>query len=382
MCQKNMADVEEKIEYLFYKGYTYEEIVGLLSVEYGTQISLSTLKRKLKDMNLSRKNVTFDINFVRQVIEELLDGPNCCVGYRSVWHCLKLRGIIVPRLVIQQLMQEIDPEGVQARKAHRLQRRQYHSPGPNSVWHADGYDKLKPYGFPIHGCIDGFSRKVIWLYVTRSNNYPDNIAAYYLDSVKELGGCPRKLNTDLGTENGTMAGIHCFFMNNEDSHQYVASPKNQRIEAWWSFLRKNWSNWWINFFKDLIEREILNTSDPIQRECIWFCFSNLIQASLNEVKESWNTHYIRKSRHDTICGRPNAIYSLPEAHGGVGGLIVDVPDNELEYAIEHLVEKEDENEYHDYFKYVADTLNLNVPSHWREALQLYQNLISVAVNGL
>ena len=23
------------------------------------------------------------------------------------------------------------------------------------MWHIDGYDKLKPYGFPIHGCIDG-----------------------------------------------------------------------------------------------------------------------------------------------------------------------------------------------------------------------------------
>jgi hypothetical protein len=44
------------------------------------------------------------------------------------WHTLKLRGIIVPRLVVQQLMQEIDPEGVQARKAHRLCRRQYHIP--------------------------------------------------------------------------------------------------------------------------------------------------------------------------------------------------------------------------------------------------------------
>lgn len=27
--------------------------------------------------------------------------------------------------------------------------------GPDFVWHLDGYDKLKPYGFAIHGCIDG-----------------------------------------------------------------------------------------------------------------------------------------------------------------------------------------------------------------------------------
>lgn len=26
---------------------------------------------------------------------------------------------------------------------------------PNFLWHIDGYDELKPYGFAIHGCIDG-----------------------------------------------------------------------------------------------------------------------------------------------------------------------------------------------------------------------------------
>lgn len=44
-------------------------------------------------------------------------------------------------------------------------RRCYYSEGPSYVWHLDGYDKLKPYGFPIHGCIDGFSRKILWLEV-------------------------------------------------------------------------------------------------------------------------------------------------------------------------------------------------------------------------
>ena len=27
--------------------------------------------------------------------------------------------------------------------------------GPNFLGHIDGYDKLKAYGFAIHGCIDG-----------------------------------------------------------------------------------------------------------------------------------------------------------------------------------------------------------------------------------
>ena len=37
--------------------------------------------------------------------------------------------------------------------------------GPNNTWHPAGNDKLKPYGFPIHGCMDGFSRKVARLKV-------------------------------------------------------------------------------------------------------------------------------------------------------------------------------------------------------------------------
>lgn len=43
-----------------------------------------------------------------------------------------------------------------------------------------------------------------------SHSLPDNIAAYYLDAVREHGGCPLELYTDLGTENGIMAGIHSF----------------------------------------------------------------------------------------------------------------------------------------------------------------------------
>lgn len=58
-----------------------------------------------------------------------------------------------------EFMRVIDPDGVERRKQRRLLRRQYAAPGPNFVWHIDGYDKLKPFGFAIHGAIDGFSRR-------------------------------------------------------------------------------------------------------------------------------------------------------------------------------------------------------------------------------
>ena len=75
-----------------------------------------------------------------------------------------------------------------------------------------GYDKLEPYGFPIHGAIDGFSRGILWLEVTRSNNDPRVVAAH-LKQVKELGGCPLLLVTDCGSENGVAASMQCMFRN-------------------------------------------------------------------------------------------------------------------------------------------------------------------------
>ena len=59
-----MADDEEEIEYLFCKVYTLEGIVGLQSVDYGIKMNLSTSKRKLENMNLSRKNLNYDIKIV------------------------------------------------------------------------------------------------------------------------------------------------------------------------------------------------------------------------------------------------------------------------------------------------------------------------------
>ena len=98
---------------------------------------------------------------MREEVRAILDGPGCIPGYRHVWHTLRLRGYQVPRIVVQLLVRELDPKGCEMRRQHKLKRRVYRNPRPNAVWHADGYDKLKPYGFAIHGCIDGWSRKLL-----------------------------------------------------------------------------------------------------------------------------------------------------------------------------------------------------------------------------
>lgn len=103
---------------------------------------------------------------------------------------LNLRyNISISRERLRQMMCLLDPEGVQMRKKRRLRRRVYSSKGPNFCWHmdVDGNDKILPYGFAIHGCIDGFSRKVLWLEVCTTNKDSSVIAGYYLKAVKKYG---------------------------------------------------------------------------------------------------------------------------------------------------------------------------------------------------
>ena len=42
-------------------------------------------------------------------------------------------------------------------------RRVYNVEGPHHVWHHDGHYKLIRYGLITHGCVDGYSRAIIYL---------------------------------------------------------------------------------------------------------------------------------------------------------------------------------------------------------------------------
>lgn len=113
----------------------------------------------------------------------------------------------VSKEFVQNALRIMDPEGVQRHARHRLQRRQYHAKGPNFIWHLDGYDKLKPYGFCIHGCIDRYSRQIMWLEVGHTYNHPGVVASYFIDCVQNVGGTACVIRGDMGTENMRIAAI-------------------------------------------------------------------------------------------------------------------------------------------------------------------------------
>ena len=68
-------------------------------------------------------------------------------------------------------------------------------------------------------------------------------------------------------------------------------------------------------FNDMIAQNRVDQSSTLDMECLWFCFSGLLQDTLDNIKEQWNTHYIRGSRHDTIKGRPDSLYLISNCMG-------------------------------------------------------------------
>ena len=214
-------DIEEIIDYYFNRGTQYESILLFLKNYHDTEMSLSTLKRHLRKKRLKRKAKGPVSAAVRRIIELEIQNSSGIKRYRSIWHKLRISyGISVKRDDVMHIVKEIDPVQSENRKARKLKRRIYCSLGPNAVWHADGYDKLKRYGFPIHGCVDGFSRRVLWLKVCRSNTDPIIPAHFYISAVEGDQVCPNVLITDCGTENGIMASWQSFFHNDVNAHKY------------------------------------------------------------------------------------------------------------------------------------------------------------------
>ena len=46
-------------------------------------------------------------------------------------------------------------------------------------------------------------------------------------------------------------------------------------------------------------------------KCAHFCFGQVLQNSLDSLREQWNSHYIRKSVSSEVQGRPDYNFLLP-----------------------------------------------------------------------
>lgn len=312
-------DAKSIIEGYFRKGFTNTEILLLLQESHNIRMSLRSLERTLSKNHLwRRKNKTDDLE-VACFLQQQLQTSGRQHGYRWMHQKCWMAGIITDRETVRLLLTLMDSDGVSLRASNRLRRRVYCSRGPNYIWHIDGYDKLKPYGICISGCIDGFSRKMIWLEAYKTNSNPRIIARYFIDAINKINGCPQRLRLDNGTENTHVVQMQkCLrHSSNESGTDCVTlgpSTGNQRIERWWATLRSECVQFWMDHF-DQLEADGHFADSFLDKSLIQFCFQNVIQGELNETVTAWNDHRIRPSHNPrSPNGRPTVMYAVPDLY--------------------------------------------------------------------
>ncbi|XP_051170486.1 uncharacterized protein LOC127287539 [Leptopilina boulardi] len=316
-----------KIEKYFAKGYSLQMILHLLRTNWNINISRRTFSRILNMLNLKRKNINESpyAELVTAILLEL-EGSGFNLGYRAMWKRLKkVYNLTAKQETIRILLGGIDPDGVEGRRRYRLKRRVYSAPGPNHIWHADNHDKLKRFGFPIYGCIDGFSKKVIWLRVSRTNNNPNVIGSYYLTAIEKHGFLPTLVRADNGTEATLMEDMHMALRYHHDDEcagikSFIRgkSTRNQRIESYWRQFRQHMGEFYMQLFKTMEEENLFRADSPLHIECLRYCFGKLIQDDMELTRKEWNEHRIRKQNNrDVAGGIPDEMFKWPENYGAV-----------------------------------------------------------------
>ena len=111
---------EVAIRYYFQRNYYYNTILQFLDKYHGIKMSKHTLLIRLRDYGLSKRNRIVNEDVLNDFINLELPGcGNRLQGYRAMWRRIHLKyGINVPRWTVQDLLREIDPEGVCGRQAH------------------------------------------------------------------------------------------------------------------------------------------------------------------------------------------------------------------------------------------------------------------------
>ena len=92
---------------------------------------------------------------------------------------------IVSRKTARLGLKYIDLESIKLRAKKGFRKRTSHSYSSRDIIHIGGYDKPKPFGTYVHGGIDGYSQKVIWLEVCSTNNNQFVTTLYYVNYQTE-----------------------------------------------------------------------------------------------------------------------------------------------------------------------------------------------------
>lgn len=280
-------------------GHNWQQCANILMV------SRATLWRRAQEFNIPTLRSTsasisdIELDAVVQMIYQ--QSPNN--GAVMVWGQLQSLHMFVPRRRVRESLNRVCPGAVENRSSSTIARRVYEVPCSNALWHIDGLHCLVRWRIVIHGCIDGYSRKIMYLQAS-NNNRAKTVLDLFLEATKE-NGWPSRVRSDKGGENVDVARAMLTVQGTgRSSHITGSSVHNQRIEHLWRDTFRCVCHTFYSLFYDIEEMQLLSPTDELQLYSLHFTFIPILNKLLREFQCSWNNHHLRSENGFT----PNQLW--------------------------------------------------------------------------
>lgn len=133
--------------------------ISISEVARALQVDRHLVMRAMEAYGIERKFVPLlDEEIDLLVRSYKMERPDA--GLRFIRAYFRYNSIRIQKERVRQSVRRVDGLGMAEHRRQNVTRDVYEVPRANHLWHLDGHHKLIPWGFVIHGCVDGFDNCV------------------------------------------------------------------------------------------------------------------------------------------------------------------------------------------------------------------------------